>query len=276
MLYFTISLNLVGGLSDSWANTTLAAFKTFTQEIAKAILDRTPDKRAKSSTSSALSEVPHLSLCNEVASNIPKTIRTAKVALNISPEYTTYAVCPVKDCSRTYRPIRELTPGLFEYPTHCQGNAFRAREFRHCGAELNESVRRGQKSVNVPKKVFQLQSLDAFVANMLVRPGMQELLCAGMRAFEDAGTASDCGTAGDIFQSPYIKSIRGSDGKPFMTTESGELRLAWVMSIDWFNPFYNKAAGKRASVGSVVLTCANLPAHLCNNPENQQIGRAHV
>ena len=38
-----------------------------------------------------------------------------------------------------------------------------------------------------------------------------------------------------------------------------ELRLAWSLSVDWFNPYHNKAVGKSASIGVIVMSCLNLP-----------------
>jgi hypothetical protein len=47
-----------------------------------------------------------------------------------------------------------------------------------------------------------------------------------------------------------------------------ELRLAWSLSVDWFNPFYNKQAGKKASSGSIAMLLLNLPPSLRYKPEN--------
>ncbi|KLO04849.1 hypothetical protein SCHPADRAFT_840122, partial [Schizopora paradoxa] len=71
----------------------------------------------------------------------------------------------------------------------------------------------------------------------------------------------------DIFDGDYIHSILDTQGLPFMTGNPDELRLAWALSVDWYNPYHNKTAGKTASVGSVAATCLNLPPSLRHRPE---------
>ena len=43
--------------------------------------------------------------------------------------------------------------------------------------------------------------------------------------------------------------------------------MLWSLSIDWFNPRGNKAAGKSTSTGSIVMACLNLPLSLRYKPE---------
>jgi hypothetical protein len=42
----------------------------------------------------------------------------------------------------------------------------------------------------------------------------------------------------------------------------------WSLSINWFNPFYNKQAGKKASYVSIAMLLLNLPLSLHVKPEN--------
>lgn len=86
----------------------------------------------------------------------------------------------------------------------------------------------------------------------------------------------DCGTLfndtedmWDIKDGTRVKEMMGPDGGPFWDgLKRGELRLLWALSIDWFNPRGNKAAGKSVSTGSMVMSCLNLPPSLCYKPEN--------
>ena len=73
----------------------------------------------------------------------------------------------------------------------------------------------------------------------------------------------------DIKDGTAITRIQGPDSKAFMDgLKRSDLRLAWSLSIDWFNPMGNKIGGKKKSVGSIVMTILNLPLSLWYKPEN--------
>lgn len=117
------------------------------------------------------------------------------------------------------------------------------------------------ESVRTPLKPYNVQDLNSFVAKLISRPTILEHLLKGM------------GCSGkehmeDIKDGSVLADIKTVDGQKFMDCSSGELRLAWALSVDWFNPHLNKAAGKTASCGAVTLACLNLPPELRNKPEN--------
>ncbi|KNZ44785.1 hypothetical protein VP01_881g3 [Puccinia sorghi] len=51
-------------------------------------------------------------------------------------------------------------------------------------------------------------------------------------------------------------------------TDHGFMRDVWDSPMHYFNPWRNKAAGKMASLGALVLVCLNLPLSNCYCPEN--------
>ena len=113
-----------------------------------------------------------------------------------------------------------------------------------------------RKSIGVPKHPFMMQDFDNFVAHLLSRPGMEA-------AIEWSGECMRDGcheTVHDIIDADAVRTIKGPDGIPFLSGgRQTELRLLWCLSVDFFNPYHNKIAGKVASVGSIVLSCILLP-----------------
>ena len=98
---------------------------------------------------------------------------------------------------------------------------------------------------------------------MLSRPGYEKIL--------DDGTvlSNHDGDIRDIKDGGSIRCLKGPDNKPFMDGfKRNELRLAWSLSVDWFNPFHNKKGGKSASSGLIAMLLLNLPPSLCYQPEN--------
>ena len=96
---------------------------------------------------------------------------------------------------------------------------------------------------------------------MLSRPGLEDILVRGLKSHNSEVLL-------DIGDGSRLQTLLGLDCKAFLDSPSNELRLMWTIAIDWFNPYYNKAAGKSASIGSVTLVCLNLPLSLQYKPEN--------
>jgi hypothetical protein len=77
-------------------------------------------------------------------------------------------------------------------------------------------------------------------------------------------------TLTDVFHGSCLqRDLKDPDGNIFIIAPEGELRLVWLILVDFFNPLHNKIAGKSVSVGSIALTCLNLPPHLCHKPRNK-------
>ncbi|KAI0325705.1 hypothetical protein GY45DRAFT_1260409, partial [Cubamyces sp. BRFM 1775] len=77
------------------------------------------------------------------------------------------------------------------------------------------------------------------------------------------------GVWSDIMDAPALRDFIGPDGRtPFSVQVDGSLHLVFSLFVDWFNPYGNKQAGKKHSIGAIYMVCLNLPPHLRYRPEN--------
>ena len=157
------------------------------------------------------------------------------------------------------RTLRRGGGGRSVYPEHCVFKKYRGS--KPCGHLLVRVAKHGGTKVT-PIKPFVVQDYRDFVAGLLSRPGMEE-------ALERGTLLNDKHQLWDIKDGTAITEIQGPDGKIFMDgLKRSDLRLAWSLSIDWFNPQGNRTAGKKKSVGSIAMTILNLPPSLRYKPEN--------
>jgi len=186
--------------------------------------------------------------------SFPSDIRTAWKLLGV-PKTVTYACCPT--CSSLYPP--QDKDGVPMYPFTCSRKACPMQG----GCDLLKlGSTPDRKSVGIPKCPFMMQDFDNFVARLLSRPGMEA-------AIQQCGECERDETVYDIIDADGVRTIKGPDGTPFLSGgRQNELHLLWCLSVDFFNPYHNKIAGKVASVGSIVLLCLLLPPDMRNKPEN--------
>ena len=187
----------------------------------------------------------------------PSDIRTAQKMLGV-PKTIMYACCPA--CNPLYPPQDE--DGVSIYPYDCTSKPCQVQG----GCDLLKlgSTSDG-KSISVPKRPFVMQDFHDFVGCLLSRPGMEA-------AIQQLGKHLRDETVEDIITADSIWAIKGPDGTPFLSggqhCQDEELRLLWCLSVDFFNPYHNKIAGKVASVGSIVLSCLLLPPDMRHKPKN--------
>lgn len=230
-------LNLFGHVTHRWCNFTLKMLHNILQEAYGGDGRKLNGREIK------------------ILENFPHDLRTVRKAFDIEAKTTTYAACP--KCNCTYAPLME--GDLAIYPSNCTWREFPTSEA--CAESLVESRIVEGQSMRYPKRPFVVQNFDAFVANLLSRPGVEEALDNGTVLLNQE-------ELNDIKDGAGMQNLRGPDGQPFLDSlKRSELRLVWSLSVDWFNPHTNKISGKHVSTGSIAMACLNLPPSLRYKPE---------
>lgn len=195
----------------------------------------------------------------KLVDGFPTDIRQVQRDFDLDPIVTIYAMCP--KCSYLHAPKRTKNPNINEYDTRCQYQG-RYQGSRPCRMQLTVRKIVDGHSIKVPIRPFGYQSFPDFVAGLLSRPGIEDVIDL---AWASGGKKE---IMRDIWDGSGVHELKGPDGKAFSDGPAGEGRLVWSLTIDWFNPYQNKQAGKKASVGSMIMSCLNLPISLRNKPEN--------
>jgi Transposase family tnp2 len=196
---------------------------------------------------------------------IPRDIRSVRKKFDLEAVTKTFATCA--RCSCTYPPtIGKKSPAMGKkscYPERCSYKKYRGS--KPCGQLLVKRTKEGGQISHVPMRPYVVQDFNSFLAGLLSCPGMEEAM--------DRGTMlNDNLQIWDIKDGTAMGEILGPDGKPFMDgLKRTDLRLAWSLSVDWFNPYGNKVSGKRKSVGSVAMGLLNLPPSLRYKAENMYL-----
>jgi hypothetical protein len=186
--------------------------------------------------------------------DIPTTLPTALYRLNLCPRFDLYASCPV--CCRLYPQPKDIENQL---PTICTARDLDGSE---CGAELSTTHRRGTRMWRKPIETYSHMRFEAWISELLLRPGVEELLEA------THPNSNPNAAMGDVWDASYLGSFPGSNEPNFMDAPPDELRLIMMLHFDFFNPFQMKEAGKKRSVGCFFMVCLNLPPDVRYNPSN--------
>jgi hypothetical protein len=188
-----------------------------------------------------LQSAPAYGLCKLA---IPRDPRSYEKVINIKVEEDRQVVCP--QCGTSY----SVQLGCMPSQTKCLARAIVGSH--PCGRELFR--RRGTRLV--PILLFRRRRLGDWLQELLARPGMIHRLD---QAWKQA-RHSPSDTVSDFWGGSFARTMKGPDSvMPFSSVPQNESRLLLSLSVDWFNPFHNKAAGQVASTGVMFITCLNLP-----------------
>ncbi|PIL32244.1 hypothetical protein GSI_05489 [Ganoderma sinense ZZ0214-1] len=170
---------------------------------------------------------------------------------NLDPDTRSYPCCPSCYALYTTNPL----------PANCLHRETPSSE--ECGAPLwRTRIIRG-RTFSYPLRVFLYQELKGWLARLLSRSGMEDI----MDTMTDRAEGNPKVVMRDIWDAPVFRNLK-KDGAPFVRGPPDEARYVFGLSIDSFNPFQSKEAKQNVSVTGIYLVCYNLPPHLRYLPEN--------
>ena len=174
--------------------------------------------------------------------SFPKDPRTVLKTLGLSPEVQGYVCCA--KCFALY-PRDSQVPSLCSFKD--------TPSSKECAEPLMTLRRTGDRENRVYVREYEHQVFKSWLGRLLCRPGMEEILDRDVFGDTAGGTKSD------IFDGDVLKTFKSSDGSRFLPSVGSEGRYVFGLSVDAFNPFLNKQAGKKASSTAIYMVCFNLP-----------------
>ena len=194
----------------------------------------------------------------DLVSNFPRHTRTATSHFKLETKSVIRAACP--RCHATHEPAYEKNIPI--YPRRCTAR-------RH-GSRCRELIVRPKKIANeklmVPIIPYVAFDFKDWLANLLSREGYEETMDNVWTRLE-----SEVVKMTDIFDGSVIRNLKGPDGqRHFRHAGNGQRdgHYLFSLSVDFFNPLRNLAAGKKISVGVISMACLNLPIEERYKPEN--------
>ena len=184
----------------------------------------------------------------------PRDPRTVMTALELKPEVQAFACCP--KCFALYPPDGEV-------PDFC--SLKETATSRPCQEPLFRVKRVGDRTKDVFAREYFHQTLNIWLGKLLCRPGVEEVLDRDVFV-EDPGDFQT-----DIFSGDVLRHFSASDGSTFLPSRASEGRYVFGLSVDAFNPFLNKQAGKKASTTAIYMVLLNLPPSVRYKVENMYL-----
>ena len=204
---------------------------------------------------------PHMNveLILMLASNIPRTLYSARKLLNIDRNsFERYVVCP--KCTKLYDIDNTLhNDGQGISAKVCNNIKYsRAKRPKSCGAKLVKEVilKNGTKKF-IPLKTYCYKSLINSIESLLKRPDFEENC--------EVWKKKNCSEEhyGDVYDGNVWKSFKNWKGsKPFLELSRS---FGLMLNVDWFQPYKHR---NDISIGVIYLVLMNLPRKIRFRREN--------
>ena len=184
----------------------------------------------------------------------PRDPRTVLNVLELNPDTHAFVCCP--KCFALY-------PSDGDVSELC---SFRdTATSKPCDEPLTQSRRIGGTTRRVFLREYFHHILKAWLGKLLCRPGMEELLDRDVFADNPGDSHTD------IFSGEVLQHFLDHNGSRFLPSRLSEGRYVFGLSVDAFNPFLNKQAGKKASATAVYMVLPNLPPSARYKVENMYL-----
>lgn len=187
---------------------------------------------------------------HDIIDQVPKDPRTVLNRFNLDPRCSSLLQCPV--CYALYPYNGTMTPATGEID-RCSYKPTPSSP--PCGVPLWEERRSGGKTFLAPRRKYVHQSLKEWVGRLLMRPGVEEM-------FREPCNRPATTVMEDIWDAPVLRNFRGDDGKSFFREGENEIRLAFSLNADGFNPFHMLEAKQTVSCTAIYMIILNFPEHL--------------
>jgi hypothetical protein len=187
---------------------------------------------------------PKYGLSSPSIQSIARDPRTYEKVIGINIEQEQRAICP--GCGTSY----PLQNGGIPSVNRCEARG--GHDSNTCGREL--CYTRGNQTK--PLLLLRRRCLGDWLQGLLGRHGILEKVESVWRKAQRRPPD----IVEDIWDGSFIRTLIGPDkSSPISLIPEKEIRVLLSLSVDWFNPFHNKIAGKTASTGVIFMTCLNLP-----------------
>lgn len=126
---------------------------------------------------------------------------------------------------------------------------------RDNGETKHQPSSRGLRSISteIPRSIHVTQTLVSWITWFLERSDIE----SEIQEWSTILSNSESSAIYDVQQAPAWQSLEWNDTKT--QSLAPPLHPVFSLFIDWFNPWGNKIAGKKASIGLEALHCLNLP-----------------
>lgn len=187
---------------------------------------------------------------HELIDKLPNDPRSILNRFDLDPRCSSFLQCPV--CYALYPYNGTITPAsgaidrcLYK-PTPSSPP---------CNTLMWEERRFSGRTFLAPRRKYIHQNLKEWVGRLLMRPGVAQQL-------REPCNRPSTTVMEDIWDAPVLRNFRDVDGQRFFQGRGNEIRLAFSLNADGFNPFHMIEAKQSVSCTAIYMVVLNFPEHL--------------